>query len=329
MFNSRGDSKFEILFRRILAIAVTERGFFDLLPAEPHHKPCKWMQLQLLGFITQQSEECSPTMENPDATKRVAKDKLLWKFIEDIFPDVLQDGCAAGMFVLIISMIIVGGRPANKLFRNSKISERFVQILRSDRIHDIQQVVFTILWIQTPTFPSEKYFAQLHRLKFFDVIVRLWSAFIRKKPCYFELPCQHDVHTYYGNNLSIKELILMESIQITSIALTSDSIVQSLKHLKPQMLKLLRKIRQQTNIDALLVEAKKVSHQLNNPAHGSIRAIEGYGHQMRVMALPLCTKCDKRALMTEKFKICGRCRHARYCSAQCQADDWKTHQKNC
>ncbi len=319
-----------VLYRRILAIAVTERGFFDLLPAEPHHKGCKWMQLKLLSDITRTSAECQPTMENPDATKRVAKDKLVWKFIEDIFPDVLQGRCARILFEVIIPMIIVGGRPANKLFRNSKISELFVEILRSDRIHDIEQVMYTLLSIQTTTFPTEKYFVQLHRLKFFDVIVRLWSAFIRKKPRYFELQCecQHDLFLELQCP-SFKERILEQSMQIASLALVTDSFFQKLKYLNPKMLKILRKIRHQTNNDAVLVAAKNLVYQLNNPAQCTFRPDEGCTQLMRKIALPLCTKCDKRSSMTEKFKICGRCRHARYCSAQCQADDWEKHKQNC
>ncbi|KAJ7793580.1 hypothetical protein B0H14DRAFT_2925964 [Mycena olivaceomarginata] len=40
-----------------------------------------------------------------------------------------------------------------------------------------------------------------------------------------------------------------------------------------------------------------------------------------------CYRCNQ--LGDPKLRTCSRCRVARYCSPQCQSDDWKKHKPNC
>ncbi|KAL4249339.1 MYND-type zinc finger protein samB [Abortiporus biennis] len=37
-----------------------------------------------------------------------------------------------------------------------------------------------------------------------------------------------------------------------------------------------------------------------------------------------CEKCGKDATL-----VCSGCKHTRYCSAECQSEDWKNHKKPC
>ena len=39
-----------------------------------------------------------------------------------------------------------------------------------------------------------------------------------------------------------------------------------------------------------------------------------------------CLKCDRLSI---QLKVCARCKHARYCSKECQRADWESHKKQC
>ena len=43
-------------------------------------------------------------------------------------------------------------------------------------------------------------------------------------------------------------------------------------------------------------------------------------------AMRVCEKCGKEA---EKMKKCSVCKLVRYCSEECQLEDWKKHKKKC
>ena len=45
--------------------------------------------------------------------------------------------------------------------------------------------------------------------------------------------------------------------------------------------------------------------------------------------LTTCYRCYMEAPAGAKHQVCGACGIARYCSAACQKEDWKTHKKQC
>jgi hypothetical protein len=59
-----------------------------------------------------------------------------------------------------------------------------------------------------------------------------------------------------------------------------------------------------------------------------------YGTQMATAAaagMDECRVCgrDKARNGTSGLLICGRCRRIKYCSRECQREDWKEHKKWC
>ncbi|GAQ86141.1 hypothetical protein KFL_002720150 [Klebsormidium nitens] len=44
---------------------------------------------------------------------------------------------------------------------------------------------------------------------------------------------------------------------------------------------------------------------------------------------PKCESCEKREQDGEKFKVCSKCKRVKYCSVECQKEDWKQHKKKC
>ncbi len=320
-------SEFDILYRRTLAIAVSERGFASLLPDEPFGETCKMLQFWLLRYISHPlGLSSTTTCESPDAIKRAAKDKFTWLRLEEVFEQGLEELSSKHPFDIVYPMLMLMGPTGFKLFTKSKISEIFVRILMSNQLHRIERVFVSVSTLLERKFHTEDYFIQLHHLQFFEATIRFWSAgkLFQNNTDKFDCECWHDPDTECGESL------LLRSIQFVMIALTFEAVFNIVMHdLRSDMLKSLRKLREHDLPSLHASQLCTLTKQISSSLSMQISAPETQRLTTRRLGLPQCTKCDRRASMTEKFKICSRCRHVRYCSVKCQSDDWKKHERVC
>ncbi len=56
------------------------------------------------------------------------------------------------------------------------------------------------------------------------------------------------------------------------------------------------------------------------------QALTSYGKSVEGVLISRCAFCSKSA---EVLKRCGRCKKVKYCSVDCQKEDWDSHKNRC